>query len=345
MKYQPNLLAALVSAGLLAGCASGGGSSGSGSGSPDPALQPLRPGYEPSPCGTLYGYPVECQSFRPAGFPRLPDNFKTWAELKPDTLTEQKWNLESLVVFDDTLSSVKQVYPFLNNYKVDVQYDGQRNLVQFLYGRGPGQSNLAAVGHGGIDVAHHAINEFAPQSPFSSLPVGTLGVIANPYVQGWNYQSFGVWSESTVAEKTMRIAAISMGNASGVHPTSGTATFTGKLGGFYVSPAGQGSMAAAELSVSANFSTRSLTFASSNTVTTRDLVKATPAPNLNLSGTLTYTPDTGRFSGVLTNAGGTMAGSTTGRYYGPNAAELGGAFAVKSPTTVETFTGAYGAKR
>ena len=40
-----------------------------------------------------------------------------------------------------------------------------------------------------------------------------------------------------------------------------------------------------------------------------------------------------------------MSGSSTGRYYGPTAQELGGVFTVKSPATAETLTGAYGAKR
>ena len=45
------------------------------------------------------------------------------------------------------------------------------------------------------------------------------------------------------------------------------------------------------------------------------------------------------------NAAGTMSGASKGKFYGPKAEELGGVFVVKSPSTVETFTGAYGAKR
>jgi hypothetical protein len=40
-----------------------------------------------------------------------------------------------------------------------------------------------------------------------------------------------------------------------------------------------------------------------------------------------------------------MSGSSKGQFYGPAAQELGGAFSLKSPTTLETLTGAYGAKR
>jgi hypothetical protein len=40
-----------------------------------------------------------------------------------------------------------------------------------------------------------------------------------------------------------------------------------------------------------------------------------------------------------------MSGTSNGQFYGPAAQELGGVFALKSATTVETFVGAYGAKR
>jgi len=117
------------------------------------------------------------------------------------------------------------------------------------------------------------------------------------------------------------------------------------LVGVYISPQGQSAMAAGDLSVNANFSTRSLAFSSSATSITLDARSATAAPHLDLKGTLSYAPNTNSFSGTLANPGGTLSGSSQGKFYGPAAQELGGAFTVKSSTTVETFTGAYGAKR
>jgi hypothetical protein len=128
-------------------------------------------------------------------------------------------------------------------------------------------------------------------------------------------------------------------------PSAGNATFAGKLGGFYVSSGGEVSVATANVTVDANFSARSLSFASTGTSLTRNLQTAGAAPNLNVSGTLTYSPSANAFAGTLKNAGGTMSGSSTGRYYGPTAQELGGVFTLKSSTTVESFAGAYGAKR
>ena len=113
----------------------------------------------------------------------------------------------------------------------------------------------------------------------------------------------------------------------------------------YVSPTGQGSIAAADLTVNANFSARSLAFSTSGTTIARDPKAPTAAPHLNLSGTLTYSAGANSFAGAVTNAGATMSGSSKGQFYGPTAQELGGAFSLKSSTSVETFTGAYGAKR
>jgi hypothetical protein len=71
----------------------------------------------------------------------------------------------------------------------------------------------------------------------------------------------------------------------------------------------------------------------------------TPAPSLDLKGTLTYSAGSASFSGSIVNAAGTMQGTSGGRFYGPAAQELGGTYALKSATTSETMVGAYGAKR
>jgi hypothetical protein len=177
------------------------------------------------------------------------------------------------------------------------------------------------------------------------LATRDIGLVANPYVLGWEYQSFGVWNSNVPGAGTVGATSFGAATPGSAVPISGAATFTGKLAGLYVSPTGQGSLAAADLTVNANFNTRSLSFASSGTTITRDLVTATAAPNLNLNGTLTYSPGSSTFTGALVNAGSTMSGSSKGQFYGPTAQELGGVFAVKSSTTVETLVGAFGAKR
>lgn len=171
--------------------------------------------------------------------------------------------------------------------------------------------------------------------------VDPIALVANPYDAGWNYQSFGVWNQTNVVQASS-FGAATPGSAI---PATGAATFTGKLAGIYVSPTGQRSSAAADVTVNANFTTRSMDFASTATVLTRDLANGSAAPQLNLSGTLNYQRPYNSFAGTLTSAGGTLSGATSGRFYGPAAQELGGAFALKSTTSAEAFVGGYGAKR
>ncbi len=334
MTYQPKHLAALTSAALLAGCASGGGSGGGTGGG-----QPYAPPPGDTPCGAAV-----CVPFRPEGFPTIAPDFRSWAELRRGTPTNTSV-LSTTVSHDDAMQSVKTFGTGFG--KALVEYDAQGRLVSMYpyMGTRGGDQTLAAIGHPGIDVSRHdPVPVYAPQTPFTSVSAGRFGVAANPYALGWNYQTFGVWNDHS-REPTGYITPLSLGTGPSQLPTSGSATFTGKLAGMYISPTGQGSTAAADLSVNANFSTKTWTFASTGTVTTRDLVKSTPAPHLDLRGTLTVSPGAAFISGTLTNAGGTMSGQSAGRYYGPNGQELGGVFALRSATTVETFTGAYGAKR
>jgi hypothetical protein len=219
------------------------------------------------------------------------------------------------------------------------EYDAQKKPV--FFGK---VETLASAGQPGIDVVR--IDDPLGGSPFSSRPAQHLSVEPNPYVLGWNFQSFDVWdSADQTAGRRLTAQTYGAPTPASAVPTSGAATFNGKLAGLYISPAGEGSIAAADLAVNASFSSRSLSFASTGTTLTRDLSTGIAAPNLNMSGTLSYSPTTNTFSGTLKNASGTMSGTSSGHYYGPAAQELGGVFKVKSPTSVETFVGAYGAKR
>jgi C-lobe and N-lobe beta barrels of Tf-binding protein B len=196
----------------------------------------------------------------------------------------------------------------------------------------------------GIDVAWRAST--VERSAFTSIPSDGVALVANPFESGWDYQSFGVWSEPQGAA-VENLYANSFGAATpgSAVPSSGSASFSGKLAGMYVDPAGQGSMAAANLNVDVDFSRRTLNLASSGMSLARDPSLASAAPHLEVSGTLTYSPGSSGFSGTLVNAGGTMTGTSNGQFYGSAAQELGGTFVLAAPATVEKFVGAYGAKR
>lgn len=235
--------------------------------------------------------------------------------------------------------------------KVFLEFDARHDLV-LIQGQDIAGSftDLSRIGFEGIEVGPSGsllgVGYKATPS-FVSVSDRTTNLVANPYFAGWDYQSFGVWNYVINYGPDWGVGSVSFGVATpgSAVPSSGAATFTGKLGGLYFSPTSEGSVAAANLTVNVDFGARSLSLASSGTTLTRDLASGTAAPGLDLNGTMIYSPSSSAFTGALTSAGGTLAGTTHGQFYGPAAQELGGAFALKSSTTVETFTGAYGAKR
>jgi C-lobe and N-lobe beta barrels of Tf-binding protein B len=348
MKRETKLAAVATAAAILAGCASGGGSTYGNDVIGDNPLELLL-------CAPLFicgAKKSTASSGTSVGVPPLPATLTNWSSLPTDTDAQSDGPSVSV--------SYYKAGPEINNVSVDIgknwytgyaryKYDANRKLVSFQdISLADTYTDLSRIGQAQIEVRYGGKAETDKRTPFTDGTGNSdaIALVANPYRLGWDYQSFGAWNQQ-FGKTSGSAAALSFGAATPASavPLGGSATFTGKLAGFYVSPAGVGSIAAADLTVNANFSTRSLGFASAGTVLARDLATAVGAPNLNLNGSLSYAPDSSRFSGTLANAGGTMTGPSHGQFYGPSAQELGGSFAIRSTTTNETFFGAYGAKR
>lgn len=192
----------------------------------------------------------------------------------------------------------------------------------------------------------HLNKDIDPTINFA-INADSIALAADPSMQGWNYQSFGIWETGRLTGNgdisVMSIGAPTEGKAI---PISGTAIYTGKSIGFYTDATGHGNTTFSDVSVNANFATRTLGLSSTGTFKTSDYATTTLAPNLDLTGTLTYVAGTNSFAGPLTN-GGTLSGTSTGRFYGPNVEELGGVFILQagSGQPRETYGGSYGAKR
>jgi hypothetical protein len=193
-----------------------------------------------------------------------------------------------------------------------------------------------------------ALGMFAPpdaprRSSSQSTPAPTppAGSGGNSTGLGFEYQSFGVWNIPRDQFSLGGFSAWSNGQptpASAV-PGSGSARFTGNLIGIHGKPSSGGQTALANVVLDANFSSRSLGFASSNTT-----LNGIAASRLDLNGTLTYAPGSSSFAGTLRSADGTLSGAASGAFYGPRAEEAGGKFNLQSGGAAQ-FTGAYGAKR
>ncbi len=170
-------------------------------------------------------------------------------------------------------------------------------------------------------------------------------IVSNPKSLAWDYQSFGVWETGLDSDRGS-YGAVSLGapTAGTAIPGSGTATFTGKVVGSYVSTGGIGHTVLADLDVLADWSDQSLALTTSNTRTSIDGTAFSLASGLDMSSqTLTYSAGTNAFTGTLTTSNGQLSGDTNGKFYGPGAEELGGTFFLRG-SGVETYSGAYGAR-
>jgi hypothetical protein len=165
----------------------------------------------------------------------------------------------------------------------------------------------------------------------------------------WDYQTFGVWTTGAgTGAGTVGVASVGAETAASAIPVSGTGNFVGASGGRYVDSTGVNTFVGSDMTATANFGTRSIAFATTNTRTSTDLITPSSNTNLNSSGTLSYSAWVNQFTGVISTVGGgasnaAMTGIATGKFYGPTAQEIGGTFAVTGSGAA--YFGAFGGKQ
>jgi hypothetical protein len=177
---------------------------------------------------------------------------------------------------------------------------------------------------------------------------GTKYVLApEPRAMGWEYQAYGIWvTGAGTGSGTYGAASVGAQTPVGSMPSTGVAFYQGNAAGRYVDAGGNYYFAAADMLALTDFSARSLQFSTTNTSIVTNLspgTTPTPAPNLDLGGTLTYTAGSNQFTGNVTSFTG-MVGTATGRFFGPSAEEIGGTFGVTGAGT-EVYGGGFGGKR
>jgi hypothetical protein len=171
-----------------------------------------------------------------------------------------------------------------------------------------------------------------------------IALAANPYDYNWDYQSFGVWTTGAgTGSGTFGAMSIGSTTPGSAIPTSGTATYSGYTGGRYVNSSGQYWFTSSSMTAAANFGTRSVTFNTTGTQVTPDLINVSNNTSLNMSGSLSYAAGTNQITGSVTTTGG-LTGSVNGRFYGPAAQEIGGTFSVTG-SGLTGYAGAFGGKR
>lgn len=256
--------------------------------------------------------------------------------------------------------------------QADYTYDNNSNRVTSLSAATPFTSGASYVGN--IDANGDTTKAVFTSATGTSITVDTAnggrflnegnfsaGVTANdqdfvlsavPRAFGWDYQTFGVWTTGQgTASGTAGVTTIGAETAGLDIPRTGTGTFMGVSGGAYVDSTGSNTLVSSEMTATANFGTRSIAFATTNT---RDFFSNANMSVLNTTGTLNYDAGVNQFTGAVSTVGGgdargttavvPMTGSATGKFYGPTAQEIGGTFAVSGGGTTG-YLGAFGGKR
>ena len=207
-------------------------------------------------------------------------------------------------------------------------------------------------------------------APIASDGKAVSFVYLDPAAAGLQYSTLGLWSKERSSDDPATDVFVGGAFSLGVLtrgvdlPTVGTASYAGPFVGRYADGTNTYLVGAAA-SASANFGTRSVSFATTSTQIARELgggTLALPAAEarLNLSGTLNYAPGANQLAGtVFTSsvaAGGFgMTGTIQGAFYGPPArtatppapAELGGTLTATNAAIGGTrqLNGAFALKR
>ena len=177
-------------------------------------------------------------------------------------------------------------------------------------------------------------------------------VLANPYKLDFDYQTYGTWATGAGTGRG-EVGALTGGFRTLVAdiPTQGIAVYNGETGGRFVEDlltSGDYGWTQSDFTATADFANREISVATANTAyydnegNTELNVTA-----LDITGTLNYNDDSNSFQGLVTNAGA-LSGTMIGQFYGPNAEEMGGVFALSDRDgigSIAAYMGGFGAKR
>ena len=172
-----------------------------------------------------------------------------------------------------------------------------------------------------------------------------IALMADPGLNHFEYQSYGAWMTGRT-KNDGTFGGFSMGKITQGKdiPKVGSVTFNGTAGGVYFGggiDSGEKYTITSKMKMVANFDARTLGFSTTDSMQHFASGGSAPLPSLNMNGTLTYNPGVNKFTGTVTTTG--LTGNSTGYFYGPKAAEVGGVFYLSNPNgTTETYSGAYG---
>lgn len=177
---------------------------------------------------------------------------------------------------------------------------------------------------------------------------GTQVVIHDPAAAGWTYQTFATYVEPRQGMEVLRgFQSLGQETKFASIPEKGTATYEGISTAYLVSDGNADRQLSSNVKAIVDFGLKGVRFETSdsqiNTVSGNQRV-SNAASEYDLKGTATW-KDGNLFLGKVTSADGEMSGNLSGKFFGPNAEEIGGTYGLKNTNGSLHFLGGYGAKR
>ena len=174
---------------------------------------------------------------------------------------------------------------------------------------------------------------------------GTKIVLHDPSAAGWTYQTFAHYTDpkghvyqgyQSLGDETVFTTL----------PAKGTATYKGISTAYVVTDKNNRQLTSNVMAI-VDFGLKGVRFETSNSHfhTLENGKRVSEADkNYDFKGTASW-KDGNLFSGKVSTADGKLSGNLNGKFYGPNAAEIGGTYGLKNKDATEHLIGGYGAKR
>ena len=175
---------------------------------------------------------------------------------------------------------------------------------------------------------------------------GTSLVLHDSAAAGWTYQTFAHYKDPKNGI-THGYQSLGDETPAASMPTQGTATYRG-ITTAYVTNNGVGDkQLTANVTAVADFAKKGLLFTTNNaqfhTINSQGQRVSTQAANYNMRGTATWNANSNSFKGNVNTADKALSGTLNGKFYGADAAEIGGTYGLSGSN--QQLIGGYGAKR
>jgi hypothetical protein len=220
-------------------------------------------------------------------------------------------------------------------------------LVRMSYDSSGALEELKIVSAGGTELVFDSQSTFTLGTEYTSVTNSSAdATAAYGTLTNWDYTAFGVWGAKDTA-LLGNLGAFSMGaeTSGGSIPVSASATYTGNSLGYYTASDGSLSIVQADLTANADFANRIISISSTNSYVNIIGGGSGYVSPLDYNGTLSYPNGVNVLTGTLSLNNG-LNGPVAGRFYGPNAEELGATFSMTlGGTGIESYIGAFGASK